>query len=99
MSTVPKRGAPRPWRHGCDKPARNDLHPTMKPLALIEWAISNSTAPGQLVVDPFLGSGTAIIAAQRTGMVWMSFWTARARPASSAGEARGGTELGKADWG
>jgi len=55
------------WFH--DKPAHNDLHPTMKPLALIERAISNSTAPRQLVVDPFLGSGTAIIAAQRTGRV------------------------------
>jgi len=55
------------WFH--DKPARNDLHPTMKPLPLIERAISNATAPGQLVVDPFLGSGTAIIAAQRTGRV------------------------------
>jgi len=55
------------WEH--DKPARNDLHPTMKPLALIERAISNATAPGQLVVDPFVGSGTAIIAAQRTGRV------------------------------
>jgi DNA modification methylase len=41
----------------------------MKPLALIERAISNSTAPGQLVVDPFLGSGTATIAAHRTGRV------------------------------
>ena len=41
----------------------------MKPLALIERAISNATAPGQLVVDPFLGSGTAVIAAQRTGRV------------------------------
>jgi DNA modification methylase len=55
------------WFH--DKPARNDVHPTMKPLALIERAVSNSTAPRQLVVDPFLGSGTAIIAAQRTGRV------------------------------
>jgi len=55
------------WEH--DKPARNDLHPTMKPLALIERAISNATAPGQLVVDPFLGSGTSIIAAQRTGRI------------------------------
>jgi len=53
------------WMH--DKPMRNDLHPTMKPLPLIERAISNATAPGQLVVDPFLGSGTAIIAAQRCG--------------------------------
>jgi len=55
------------WFH--DKPTRNELHPTMKPLPLIERAISNSTAPGQLVVDPFVGSGTAIIAAQRTGRV------------------------------
>ncbi len=39
----------------------------MKPLALIERAITNATEPGQLVVDPFLGSGTAIIAAERTG--------------------------------
>ena len=53
------------WEH--DKPAVNDLHPTMKPLALIARAISNATTPGQLVVDPFLGSGTAIIAAERTG--------------------------------
>jgi len=55
------------WFH--DKPVHNDLHPTMKPVALIERAISDSTAPGQLVLDPFLGSGTAIIAAQRTGRV------------------------------
>jgi len=55
------------WFH--DKPARNDLHPTMKPLPLIERTISNSTAPGQLVVDPFLGSGTAMIAAQRIGRI------------------------------
>ena len=53
------------WEH--DKPASNDLHPTMKPVALIERSIQNATELGQLVVDPFLGSGTAIIAAERTG--------------------------------
>jgi site-specific DNA-methyltransferase (adenine-specific) len=53
------------WEH--DKPMVNDLHPTMKPLALIERSIANATELGQLVVDPFLGSGTAIIAAERTG--------------------------------
>jgi DNA modification methylase len=53
------------WEH--DKPAVNDLHPTMKPLPLIERAISNATELGQLVADPFLGSGTAIIAAEKTG--------------------------------
>jgi len=55
------------WQH--DKPARNELHPTMKPLALIERAIVNSTTAGQLVVDPFVGSGTAIIAAHRAGRI------------------------------
>jgi DNA modification methylase len=55
------------WEH--DKPAKNELHPTMKPLPLIERAISNATEPGQLVVDPFMGSGTAIIAAERTGRI------------------------------
>jgi DNA modification methylase len=53
------------WEH--DKPLANDLHPTMKPLALIERSIENATELGQLVVDAFLGSGTAIIAAERTG--------------------------------
>jgi len=53
------------WEH--DKPTANDLHPTMKPLALIERSIQNATELGHLVVDAFLGSGTAIIAAERTG--------------------------------
>jgi len=41
----------------------------MKPLALIERTIRNATSTGHIVVDPFLGSGTAIIAAERTGRV------------------------------
>ena len=53
------------WEH--DKPTVNDLHPTMKPLALIERAIVNATEVGQLVVDAFLGSGTCVLAAERTG--------------------------------
>ncbi len=59
------------WEH--DKPTVNDLHPTMKPLALIERSIANATELGQLVVDPFLGSGTAIIAAERTGRTCYGF--------------------------
>jgi DNA modification methylase len=43
------------------------LHPTPKPVALIADAIKDCTARGDLVLDPFLGSGTAIIAAERTG--------------------------------
>jgi len=53
------------WEH--DKPTLNELHPTMKPVPLIERSIINSTSRRQLVVDCFLGSGTAIIAAHRTG--------------------------------
>jgi len=59
------------WEH--DKPVVNDLHPTMKPLALIERSIANSTELGHLVLDPFLGSGTAIIAAERTGRACYGF--------------------------
>ncbi|MFL1461807.1 site-specific DNA-methyltransferase [Roseococcus sp. DSY-14] len=50
-----------------DKPARNDLHPTMKPVALVERAIRNSSKPRDTILDPFGGSGTTMIAAERTG--------------------------------
>jgi DNA modification methylase len=49
------------------RPAVADLHPTMKPLPLVERAIANSSAPGDVVLDLFLGSGTTVIAAERTG--------------------------------
>ena len=45
------------------------LHPTPKPVALIADAIKDSTARGAVILDPFLGSGTAVIAAERTGRV------------------------------
>lgn len=45
------------------------LHPTPKPVALIADAIKDCTARGDLVLDPFLGSGTAVIAAERSGRV------------------------------
>jgi DNA modification methylase len=41
----------------------------MKPLALIERALENSSRPGDLVLDLFLGSGSTVIAAERTGRV------------------------------
>jgi DNA modification methylase len=50
-----------------DKPSRNDLHPTMKPVALVERAIRNSSKSWDLVLDPFGGSGTTLIAAERCG--------------------------------
>ena len=52
-----------------DRPSESPLHPTMKPLALVERAIANSSRDGDLVLDLFLGSGTTLIAAERTGRV------------------------------
>ena len=50
-----------------DKPLKNDLHPTMKPVALVERAIRNSSKSRDIVLDLFGGSGTTMIAAERTG--------------------------------
>jgi DNA modification methylase len=43
------------------------LHPTVKPIALVSDAILDCTKRGDVVLDPFLGSGTSILAAERTG--------------------------------
>jgi DNA modification methylase len=50
-----------------DKPARNADHPTTKPVGLFAYLIGNSCKPGGTVLDPFGGSGTALIAAEQTG--------------------------------
>jgi DNA modification methylase len=50
-----------------DKPARNDLHPTMKPVELVERAIRNSSKTRDVVLDPFGGSGSTLIACEKTG--------------------------------
>ena len=49
------------------KPHKNDLHPTMKPVELVERAIRNSSRPGDTVLDCFGGSGTTMIAAEKSG--------------------------------
>ena len=49
------------------KPQKSDLHPTTKPVELFERAIRNSTLRGDVVLDPFAGSGTTGIACQRLG--------------------------------
>ncbi len=70
------------WRDGADhywcgardqgdvwsikKPAKNDLHPTMKPVELVERAVRNSSKTRDLVLDPFGGSGTTLIACEKT---------------------------------
>jgi DNA modification methylase len=50
-----------------DKPARNDLDPTMKPVALVERAIRISRKGRDIVLDPFGGSGSTLIACEKTG--------------------------------
>ena len=44
-----------------------NIHPTVKPIALFEWLIKLVTRQGQLILDPFLGSGTTMIAAHKAG--------------------------------
>src|ERR1700738_3927676 len=46
-------------------------YPTQKPLALLERIISASSNPGDVVLDPFCGCGTAIEAAQKLGRCWI----------------------------
>jgi DNA modification methylase len=50
-----------------DRTKKNDLHPTMKPVDLINRSIQNSSAPGATVLDFFGGSGSTLIAATMTG--------------------------------
>jgi len=69
-----KRGGKHFWAGARDqgdlwqvrKPRVNKLHPTMKPIELIERAIVNSSRHGDLVLDPFAGSGSTVIACQKT---------------------------------
>jgi DNA modification methylase len=49
------------------KPRANDLHPTMKPVELVERAIRNSSKSRDVVLDTFGGSGTTLIAAEKLG--------------------------------
>ena len=53
------------WEY--DKPHNSDLHPTMKPIELLQHAIENSTLPGETVLDPFGGSGSTMIACEYAG--------------------------------
>jgi len=49
------------------KPVSNDLHPTMKPVELVERAIRNSSKSRDTVLDPFGGSGSTLIACEKAG--------------------------------
>ena len=52
-----------------DRPVASKQHPTMKPIPLMGYFISNSTKKGELVLDPFLGSGSTMVAAHQLGRV------------------------------
>jgi len=55
------------WRH--PKPNASPNHPTTKPLELCRHAILDSTTKGETVFDPFLGSGSTLIACEQTGRI------------------------------
>ena len=52
-----------------DKPKRNADHPTMKPIALIAYPIMNSSLTNSIVLDPFGGSGSTLIASEQTDRI------------------------------
>lgn len=49
----------------CDKPSRSENHPTMKPVPLLAMPMKNSTQTNGVVLDPFGGSGSSLICAER----------------------------------
>lgn len=55
------------WK--CDRPKNSPLHPTTKPVELIERAILNSSNSGVLLFEPFGGSGSCLIACEKTGRI------------------------------
>lgn len=68
-----KQGAAHPWYSDrtqktvveWPKPMRNDEHPTMKPVGLVEYFMHNSSKRYDIVFDGFLGSGTTLIASEK----------------------------------
>ena len=64
---------PRTFRHlwvGAYRDSENgirNVHPTQKPIRLMEWCIRLCTQPGDTILDPFMGSGTTGVAAVKTG--------------------------------
>lgn len=65
--TNPDRTRTTLWQY--DRPRANRLHPTMKPIALWVQATLDGSQPGERIYDPFLGSGTTLLAAQQTGRI------------------------------
>lgn len=55
------------WEY--DRPKSSKEHPTMKPVQLMAYPIQNSSMRGTIILDPFLGSGSTLIAADQTGRI------------------------------
>ena len=54
--------------HGCMRDSREPLvHPTQKPVALMEWIINLRWTPPGTILDPYMGSGTTLVASKRLG--------------------------------
>ena len=64
---------PRSVQYFVTAESEGKFHPTQKPVALFEWLIKTYTNPGDLVLDPCMGSGTTAIAARRTGRRFIGF--------------------------
>lgn len=52
-----------------DRPTKAEIHPTMKPIGLFDYQIKNNTKGGDVVLDPFNGSGTTIMACEQNGRI------------------------------
>jgi DNA modification methylase len=71
------KGKKRHWYGGrtqasvleCDRPKASELHPTSKPVELIASCLANSSKAGDVGYEPFAGSGSTFVAAERTGRV------------------------------
>jgi len=64
----PLKGSGRSTVFHCDRPGRNKDHPSMKPIKLVEEMLGRSCGKGDIVLDPFGGSGSTLIAAARLGL-------------------------------
>lgn len=72
-----KEGEAHPWYSdrkqtsvwNFDRPFKSQLHPTTKPIELITYALVNSSKAEDIVLDTFLGSGSTLIASEKTGRI------------------------------
>lgn len=72
-----KEGGPHPWYADrsqttvmeFNKPKKNDVHPTIKPVEMLVYLLQNSSKRGDVVLDTFGGSGSTLIACEQTGRV------------------------------